>query len=57
MKTLIAIFIASSLSAYNGTLSGETVDGDKKICYYSTFQGTIAITINRFEACPYTVDF
>jgi hypothetical protein len=52
-----SVIIASSLSASVGFLTGSTIDGMKKICYYSTAQGTMAITIESYQLCPVNMKF
>lgn len=55
-KLLAATMIALSMGAYAfGTLSYETTDGMRKICYYNTPQGTVAITIASYKVCPVTI--
>lgn len=56
-KIITALLILAASTAYaTGFLSGERTSGMKKICYYDTLSGTVAITISAVELCPLTID-
>lgn len=50
---LVAAMSASATGI--GFLSGEREDGLRKICYYDTPSGTVAITIKIHQLCPLTI--
>jgi hypothetical protein len=58
MKKLITILLltAASTSYAFGILSGETISGVNRICFYDTPGGTVAITVGLAELCPLSVD-
>ena len=60
MKTFLlacAVLLLSSpaWSAFCA-LTGESVSGLNKICYYSCPSGTVAITISNVGICPVSID-
>lgn len=58
MKYLaILLLAATALFAVTGYYTDEEVDGMSKICYYDTYRGTMAITIESYELCPMSVEF
>jgi len=52
---LLTLFAISTTCFAFGVLSGESQDGLKKICYYDTPQGTVAITIASYKICPISI--
>jgi hypothetical protein len=63
MKTLkIALFslalvsFAESGLAESAMLTGESVSGMNKICYYRSSRGVHAITIKAHQICPSSID-
>ena len=55
MKTLLILIVllyASIALASGCFLTGSTVDGLNRICYYQCVEGNMAITISATEICP-----
>lgn len=57
-KIITALLLAGSASAFAfGTYTGEESGGGlTKICYYSTPQGKVAITVKSYQVCPPSIN-
>jgi len=58
---LFSIFLAAgsstNVSAATGYLTGETVDGMNKICFYDVLGSTYTLNVKSVELCPLSHDF
>jgi membrane-bound ClpP family serine protease len=58
----VALMVVASLlwakelmASTTGFLTGETVSGLIKICYYDTPSGTVTINVPSYQICPVTI--
>jgi hypothetical protein len=55
--TIVALTIFSISNSQACFLSGETISGMNKICFYDCISGTKAITISSVSLCPLSIAF
>ena len=56
MFSLALVSFAESGLAESAMLTGESVSGMNKICYYRSSRGVHAITIRAHQICPNTLE-
>ncbi len=57
-KLLILLALVPAIAqASTGYLTGQSVDGMYRVCYYDVMGSTVAITIRMSELCPITYRF